>query len=166
MKIKNLTHTAISLTLIFISFILFRGSSNIVNAVTVPLVLYFNYIKFNWREYLTLILMTLIFSFLFFFQQIFFILLYALLGIFMAKLFQSDYNRYLRIIILALIFFVGFFVTLNITDFVLGTALQQMLLSLMGGNITFLVLFYLLNSFIVSFALNFFAPQIEEKIFY
>lgn len=164
MKIKNLTHTAISLALIFISFLIFRGSSNIINAVTVPLILYLNYKKFSLKEYVTLILMTLIFSLLFFFQQLFFIILYALLGIFLSKLFKSNYSFFFRMVSLTFVFFIGFFGTLNITDFILGTALQQMLLSLMGGNIFFLILFYLFNSIIISLALNFITPRIEKKL--
>lgn len=65
MKSKNISHTAFSLALIFISFMLFRGSTNIVNAVVVPIIFYLNYIKFSWKEYITLILMTLFFSILF-----------------------------------------------------------------------------------------------------
>lgn len=164
MKIKNLSHTAFSLALIFISFMLFRGSTNIVNAVVVPTILYLNYIKFSWKEYLTLILMTLVFSILFFFQQIFFIFLYALLGIVMAKLFHGDYKKIFKIIFLTKIFAIGFFVTLNLTDLILGTALQPMLLSMMGGKILYLILFYLLNSLLVSFSLNYLVPQIEAKI--
>lgn len=164
MKIKNLTHTAISLALIFISFLIFRGSSNIINAVTVPLILYLNYKKFSLKEYVTLVLMTLIFSLLFFFQQLFFIILYALLGIFLSKLFKSNYSFFFRMVSLTFVFFIGFFGTLNITDFILGTALQQMLLSLMGGNIFFLILFYLFNSIIISLALNFITPRIEKKL--
>lgn len=165
MKSKNISHTAFSLALIFISFMLFRGSTNIVNAVVVPIIFYLNYIKFSWKEYITLILMTLFFSILFYFQQIFFIFLYALLAIIMKKIFKNNYNRYLKIIILTLIFFLGFSVTLNITDFILGTELQQMFLSIVGNKIEFLVLFYLIDSIIVSSALNFLTPKIERKCF-
>lgn len=164
MRIKHLTHTAISLALIFISFMLFRGSTNLVNAITVPLVLYINYKKFSIREYITLVLMTLIFSFLFFFQQLFFIFLYAFLGIFMAKIFQKNYGFYYRTAVFTLIFSLGFSITLNLTDLVLGTALQQMLFSIMSQNISLMILFYLFNSLIVSLALNFLTPQIEKKI--
>ncbi|MGM0499681.1 MAG: hypothetical protein ACQERL_05690 [Bacillota bacterium] len=164
MQIKNLSHTAFSLALIFISFMLFRGSTNIVNAVVVPTVFYLTYIKFSWKEYLTLILMTLIFSILFFFQQIFFIFLYALLGIVLVKLFHGDYKNYFKIIILTKIFALGFFVTLNLTDFILGTALQPMFFSMMGDKLLYLILFYIVNSLLVSLALNFIVPQIEAKI--
>lgn len=164
MKIKNLSHTAFSLALIFISFMLFRGSTNIVNAVTVPTIMYLNYIKFSLKEYLALIIITLAFSILFFFQQIFFIFLYALLGIVMAKLFHGDHKKLFKIIFLTKIFALGFFLTLNLTDLILGTALQPMLLSMMGSNVLFLVLFYLVNSLLVSLALNFFVPQIEARI--
>lgn len=83
----------------------------------------------------------------------------------MKKIFKNNYNRYLKIIILTLIFFLGFSVTLNITDFILGTELQQMFLSIVGNKIEFLVLFYLIDSIIVSSALNFLTPKIERKCF-
>ncbi|PUU87737.1 MAG: hypothetical protein CI947_2116, partial [Halanaerobium sp.] len=53
MKTRELTHTAISLSLITISFILFKGTTNVFNAVTVPTILYLNYSKFSLREYTT-----------------------------------------------------------------------------------------------------------------
>lgn len=164
LEIKNLSHTAFSLALIFISFMLFRGSTNIVNAVVVPTIMYLNYIRFSWKEYLSLIIMTLVFSILFFFQQIFFVFLYAFLGLVMVKLFSGNYKRHFKIIFFTKVFAIGFFITLNLTDFILGTTLQPTLLAMMGGKISFLILFYLINALLISISLNYLVPSIEAKI--
>jgi len=164
MKTRNLTHTSISLTLIIISFMLFRGSTNIFNAVIIPLIFYLNYNKFDFKYYVTLVLLSFIIALLFFFQQLFFIFLYALMAVFIKYLFQYNYPKLIKIIILGLAFGIGFYTTLTLTDTILGTALRDVLASVAAGNIFFLVLLYTVTSVFVSMSLLIIIPQIEKQL--
>jgi len=164
MQTKKLTHTAISLTLIIISFMLFRGSTNIFNAVIVPLVFYLNFDKFDFKYFSTLILISLIIAVLFFFQQLFFIFLYALMAVFIKYLLQNNYHQLLKIIILSFGFGIGFYATLTLTDTILGTALRKVLASVAAGNIYLLILLYTVTSLFVSISLLLIIPQIEKQL--
>ena len=150
MNTRNLTHTAISLTLVIISFMLFRGSTNVFNAVTVPLIFYLNYKKFEFKHFFTLVLLSFIIALLFFFQQFFFIFFYALMAVFIKLLLQYNYHRLIKIIILTVVFGIGFYITLTLTDTILGTALREVLASVAAGNIYFLIFLYTVTSLFVS----------------
>lgn len=164
MNTRNLTNTAISLTLIIISFMLFRGSTNVFNAVTIPLIFYLNYKKFEFKSFFTLVLLSFIISILFFFQQLFFIFFYALMAVFIKYLLQYNYHKLLKTIILSLSFGIGFYTTLTLTDTILGTALRKVLASTAAGNIYLLILLYTVTSLFVSISLLIITPQVENRI--
>lgn len=164
MQTKKLTHTAISLTLIIISFMLFRGSTNIFNAVIVPLVFYLNFDKFDFKYFSTLVLISFIIAVLFFFQQLFFIFFYALMAVFIKYLLQYNYHQLFKIIILSFGFGIGFYTTLTLTDTILGTALRKVLASVAAGNVYFLILLYTVTSLFVSISLLIIIPQIEKQL--
>jgi len=164
MDTRNLTHTAISLTLVIISFLLFRGSTNVFNAVIVPLIFYLNYKKFEFKNFFTLVLLSFIIALLFFFQQLFFIFFYAIMAAFIKLLLQYNYQKLIKIIILTLVFGMGFYTTLTLTDTILGTALREVLASVAAGNIYFLILLYTATSLFVSISLLIITPQIESRI--
>lgn len=164
MQTQRLTHTAVSLTLIIISFMLFRGSSNFLNAVTIPLVFYLNFSKFDFKYFSTLVLLSFIISILFFFQQLIFIFFYALMALFIKYLLQYNYHQFIKIIILSLGFGIGFYTTLTLTDVLLGTALRNILVSVAAGNIFFLILIYTLVSLFASISLLLIIPAIEKEL--
>lgn len=144
MRINNLTLAALSLALVFVFFMLFRGATNILNSIFVPLVFFINISKFKWKEYILLITAVLILTFLFFFQQIFFVLFYALLGWVLYKLFKKKKGFILNTGLITIVNFVGFIIMFKLTDLLLGTAITKVLLSIGGGTqLGFLVVIFL-----------------------
>ncbi len=164
MNTKKLTNTAISLTLIIISFMLFRGSTNIFNAITIPLIFHLNFNRFDFKTFSTLVLLSFLIALLFFFQQLFFIFFYALMAVFIKYLLQSDHYKLIKIFILSLAFGAGFYTTLTLTDTILGTALRKVLASVAAGNIFFLILLYTVTSLFVAVSLLIIIPQIEKQL--
>lgn len=164
MKTRELTHTAISLSLITISFILFKGTTNVFNAVTIPTIFYLNYSKFSFREYSTLVLLAFITALLFFFQQLFFIFFYALMAVLIKRILAQNYSKMLSFLILTSGFGGGFYITLTLTDTILGTALRNVLASVAAGNIFFLILVYTVTSLFVSISLLIIIPEIENRL--
>lgn len=166
MNTRKLTNTAISLTLIIISFMLFRGSTNIFNAVTIPLIFHLNFSNFDFKTFSTLVLLSFIIAVLFFFQQLFFIFFYALIAVFIKYLLQYNYHKLLKIIILSFAFGIGFYTTLTLTDTILGTALRDVLAAVAAGNLFFLILLYTVTSLFVAISLLGIIPQIENQLQY
>lgn len=164
MKTRELTHTAVSLSLIIISFILFKGSTNIFNAVIVPTIFYLNYSKFSLKEFFTLILLSIIMAVLFFFQQLIFIFFYALIAVIIKKILAKSYSRVINFLILSTGFGAGFYITLTLTDIILGTALRNVLASVAAGNPTLLFLLYSFTSIFVAFSLILIIPEIDKRL--
>ena len=164
MKTRELTHTAISLSLITISFILFKGTTNVFNAVTVPTILYLNYSKFSLREYTTLVLLNFIMALLFFFQQLFFIFFYAVMAVLIKRILRQNYSKFFSFLILAVGFGGGFYFTLTLTDTILGTALRNVLASVAAGNPILLILLYSFTSSFVAAALILIIPEIDKRL--
>jgi len=162
--IKNLTQAALSLTLIFVFFMLFKGVTNILNSIFVPLVFYINISRFKWKAYLALVTATLILTFLFFFQQIFFVLFYALLGWILYKLFNKKKGFLFNTTILTLVNLISFIIIINLTDLFLGTAIIKALLSISGGTTLGLLIVFLLEALFVALSLEIIIPMVEGRL--
>lgn len=164
MRINNLTLAALSLALVFVFFMLFKGVTNILNSIFVPLVFYINISKFKWKEYIALITAVLILTFLFFFQQIFFVLFYALLGWVLYKLFKRKKGFLLNTTVLTIVNFIGFIIIINITDLLLGTAITKTLLSISGGTQLGLLIVFLLEALFVALSLVIIIPRVAGRL--
>jgi len=164
MRIKNLTLAALSLALIFVFFMIFKGVTNILNSIFVPLVFYINISKFKWKEYIVLVTAVMILTFLFFFQQIFFVLFYAILGWVLYKLFERKKGFLLNTTILTIVNFIGFIIIINITDLFLGTAIRKALLAISGGTQLGLLTVFLLEALFVAFSLVIIIPRVAGRI--
>ena len=164
MNNKSLTHSAISISLVLVSFMLFKGAANIINSIIVPIIFYINYAKFKLKDYLLMILAVFILSFLFFFKQLFFIIFYAILAWFLYYSFEKKINFLLRTIIFAAAFLFGFVTTINITDMVIGTALQKALASAAAGSNLGLILLYVVTSILIAVMLNFLGTQLNKRL--
>lgn len=164
MRINNLTLAALSLALVFVFFMLFKGVTNILNSVFVPLVFYINISRFKWKEYIALVTAVLILTFLFFFQQIFFVLFYALLGWVLYKLFKRKKGFLLNTTILTIVNFIGFIIIINITDLILGTAITKALLSISGGTQLGLLIVFFLEALFVALSLVIIIPRVAGRL--
>ncbi|MGM0437837.1 MAG: hypothetical protein ACQEQD_06165 [Bacillota bacterium] len=164
MNNNSLTHLAISISLVLVSFIFFRGAANIANSIVVPIIFYINYAKFDLKEYLIMILAVFIFSFLFFFQQLFFIIFYAILGWVLYHIFKKEINFIVRTLIFSITFLIGFVITINITDIVIGTALRKALAAVVAGSQIGVIFLYIMTSILVAVTLNFVGYQIDRRL--
>lgn len=120
---------------------LFRGTSNLLNAVTVPLMIALTIRQMKPAEIATFIMALLALSLIFFRFQIFFILLYLLLAV--AILFAKKHALpfLMRTGLLTFSAAAGFYIVVKMTDLVFGSPLERVLTALAGGNtINFLLL--------------------------
>lgn len=73
MKAEKLARSGITLTIIIISFILFRGSTSLLSGIIIPLAIYILLNDFSLSEYLTTIISATILVAIFFWTQVLFI---------------------------------------------------------------------------------------------
>ena len=132
MRTEKLARGALTLAVITISFMLFRGSTSLLNSIIVPLALYIILYDFTPGEFLTTFIAGLFLVALFFGTQIFFMMIYGLLAFLLLVLAQK--GIFLRIGLLSSGAVISFIIAIHLTDLILGTAIQQALTSLAGGS--------------------------------
>ncbi len=134
MNAEKLARGALTLTVIAISLIIFRGSISIFNSIVIPLALYLILYDFSPGEFLTAFFAAFFLVALFFSTQVFFMVSYGLLAFLLSAF--AERGIFLRIVILSLGAAVSFLIAIWLTDLILGTAIQRALTALAGGSQT------------------------------
>lgn len=150
MKTKTITRAAMALTLIFICFSIFKGTTNILNALFIPLILYFGLFKLSSREFIAVTIATMLFCFIFFKVQIIFVLAYCSLALLLIWLNNKSYGWLLAVALLTVAISVSFFIALTMTDFIFGTQINILLIRMLGGNIIAYCLLLLCEGLLIS----------------
>jgi len=166
LKIKNITFTALSLALIFVSLTLFRGATNIVNSLTVPVIIYINIREYGIRNFVILVISVLVISILFFFQQLAFIFTYALIALILNLIAKNDYSFFKSSIMISSITTVFFLLGVNLTDLIFGTAITNLYSSILGGRIYAVILIFAVQGAVIGNLLQIIVKSIEKRINY
>ena len=164
MKTNNITQSALSLALIVICFLLFRGVTNILNSILVPLVLYLNIRGQSWKVYITTMLGLVLLSILFFKHQIIFSILYGILALLLLKTIKGKKPFLIKVSILSIGAWVGFITAILVTDFILGTKIMTALLSIAGGLYAGVIVLIAVEALIVGTLLVLITPTIENRL--
>ncbi len=162
MRVKKIAQGALTLGIIFVSFMLFRGTTSIIGSFIVPLALYIFLKSFNLREQLTTIMAALLLVAVLFGTQIFFMITYGLLAFLLSVV--AEKRLLLRIVLLIAGATVSFIIAIQLTDLVLGTAIQQALTSLAGGTQAGFYLFVLVEGIITGTVLAFTSSWLEKRL--
>lgn len=150
MKTKTITRAAMALTLIFICFSIFKGTTNILNALFIPLILYFALFQLSSREFIAVTIAAILFCFIFFKVQIIFVLAYCSLALLLVWLNNKSYGWLLAVALLTVAISVNFFMALIMTDFIFGTQINILLIRMLGGNIIAYCLLLLCEGLLIS----------------
>ncbi|MGM0603602.1 MAG: hypothetical protein ACQESS_09850, partial [Bacillota bacterium] len=161
-----ITFTAFSLALIFVSLTLFRGTTNIINSLTVPIIIHINIRKYGIRNFVLLIFSALIISILFFFQQLVFIFIYALIALNLNFIQTHNYRFFKSSVIISSITSAGFLIGVNLTDLIFGTAITDVFASISGGNILVLLAIFAVQGILIGNLLLILVKRIENRIDY
>ncbi|MBF8436157.1 hypothetical protein I0Q91_03620 [Halanaerobiaceae bacterium Z-7014] len=162
MGTSKLARSALTLTLIIVSFLLFRGTISIFSSFIVPLALYIFSKDFSLVEQLTTTLAALILVTIFFSTQAFFMIAYGLLAFLLSV--TANKSMFLKILLLSLGAAVSFIIAIQLTDLILGTAIQQALTSLAGGSQAGFYLFVLIEGVITGTVLNVSSYWLEKRL--
>lgn len=162
MRTDKLARGAITLTLIIVSFMLFRGTTSIFSSFIIPLALYLFLKDFNPGEQLTTVLAALILVAILFGTQIFFMVAYGILAVLLSV--AAGKRLLLKIFLLSLGATFSFIIAIQLTDLVLGTAIKQALSSLAGGSQAGFYLFVLVEGVVTGTILAFSSLWLEKRL--
>ncbi|MGM0421245.1 MAG: hypothetical protein ACQEQG_09645 [Bacillota bacterium] len=164
MRLRNLTYSAVSLALVAVSFMLFRGVTNILNSIVVPLILYFNLRRHDWPETAVTMLALLILTGLFFMQQLFFVILYLLLSLLLGLVMHEELSRWAKITLMTAGAAFGYFITIRLSDFMLGTNIQAALLAITAGSFPRYLILLMVEALVTAVGLVLLANILRRRI--
>jgi hypothetical protein len=147
MKSKDLAYGAIAITLILVSFFIFRGMTNLVNCITVPLIFLFFTQGFDQRSSLTVATTVLLAVILLFPIQIIFILIELGMAVLLRFILRKrSMTQLLYPIIVTLLIIVG----VVLTDMLFKTQINAFVLRISGGNGFSYILIFFIEGLIIA----------------
>lgn len=135
LKTSDITLGGITIGLTMVSFMLFKGITNIFNALIIPLLLYACISRQSKKAMVITFSAFLLLCGLFFKPQLFFSIFYIALAILLAYLTRAKLRLPLRALALSGAAFVSFILAIRLTDIVLLTRIELIMLSLVQGSL-------------------------------
>lgn len=143
-SVKSITFGALTIALIVVSFSIFKGATNILNAFFVPMILFSYSINRNIIELVAVFVASIVMCALFFNLQLIFIVIYCIIALIISILNRKNIKFVLSALILSGVVSFFFWIAIFLTDFLFKTRMSEMILKLMSGN---LFLYMLLLTF-------------------
>ncbi len=163
LKTSDITLGGITIALALVSFMIFKGITNIFNALVIPLLLYCCISRQSKKAMFITFFAFLFLSGLFFKQQLFFSIFYIALAILLAYLTRVKLSLPLKALTLSGASFVSFILAIRLTDFVLFTRIELIMLSLVQGSLpAYLGIIFLQGAF-AGTSLAFLSKLIDKK---
>ncbi len=149
MKTVEVTRAGIVLTLVMVFYALFKGTSNILNALLVPLLLYTAISSFSLKGRIVLFFALIFLSAIINVWQIFFSLVYFLLAVLINLTTVWQWKLPLRIALVSVVVFISYLFSIRLTDLVFGTRIETIMLQFVGGNYFIYAAIIALEGFVV-----------------
>ncbi|MEI7884888.1 MAG: hypothetical protein WCI30_06010 [Clostridia bacterium] len=165
MKTKTITQGALVVALIMVFFLIFKGVTNIFNALLVPLSLYLVAIGKAKRDIFSIYLFFLVMCAIFFSIQIIFAIFYCGIAFLLAQLLAKKTYPLLAVISLAITTTISFGLAISLTDFFFLTEMSKIILRVINNNmITYSLLLLAEGSLVAS--LLYLTAKIARKRLY
>ncbi len=150
---KSITFGALAVALVIVSFTLFKGVTNILNALLVPLALSLVSLKLRKMEIITILICVILICFFFFYLQLFFIFFYCAISILLVFLSNKKVKSVLSVLILTVATSLSFWIAIILTDAVFATKMNTIMLNVFKGNYSLYSTMLLVEGLIVSVAM-------------
>lgn len=164
MNLKMLARGAIAVGLILVFFTLFKGATNILNALFVPLTLFITTINCKKKDLFIIFAALMIMCIALFNMQIIFMSFYFILALILIKFDKLNLRSFLHIIILATIICIGFYISIRLTDLIFLTKIYEIMIRVLKGNLALYFSILFIESLLVSLGLFFILRLIKRKI--
>lgn len=150
MKLNYLVYNILSMTLVYILFLLFKGPTNIVNALFVPLTLFVFSYKNTLKERLIFYAAVVLFSALFFSVQVFFVLVYCFIAAILSFIEEKKIRKILAFFLLTTSVSLCFYVGLVLTDLFFRTHINAIMMKILDNQLLVYFSIILLEAGVVS----------------
>lgn len=161
---SSIAQGALTIALIVVFFLFFKGVTNIINAFLVPLTLFIFSINKRNSETILLYFAVFIICALFFNLQVFFIVFYCLIAVLLKILLTKKITTLLSAAILSIANAVSFWVAIRLTDYIFLTQMGNIMLKLFNGNIYTCALVLLAEGMIVGVNQLFISRAVYRRI--
>jgi len=150
MKSKKIVLGALCLGICVLSLFLFRGVTNVLNAVVIPLSLGVFTSTMYFKEKISVYIALTIFVFVLFPLQIIFLLFYFLISLLLIYIGLWNLGFLKGFLLLSFSLTLFFTAAVFLTDLIFGSKIVQITMGLMGGNIWIYLLSVAIQAIIVS----------------
>ncbi len=166
MNVGLVAQGALAIAMVTVFFLMFRGVTNVFNALLVPLTLYAFSRGNKLEEILTVYAAVLIFVALFFKLQLIFILLYFVIAFLLDLLLRDGERRHtlMATLTISLAVSLGLWVAVVLTDDLFGTRIYEITLGMLGGNAYAYAIMLWIESFLISVGLLYFAEKLAKVL--
>jgi hypothetical protein len=161
-KASTITQGALTVTLIFVYFLLFKGVANILNALLVPLTLYVFSRGRKMSEVLAVYSVLVLICALFLNLQIIFILFYCGIAYLLSFLSNKNYHTVVSLLILAFAVSLSFWVAIMLTDYIFLTHINAIMMKILKGNLFAYALMLFAEGSLVALSLFFLSKKINK----
>lgn len=150
---KNLTISALAIALVLVSFTLFKGTTNLFNAILVPLILAIMVYRIPVKQRFITLFTAYIIVMLLFPTQIIYMFVYIGLALILINSNRNSTNItwIIRIIGFALVLFIATY----ISDYMFKLEINAFVYNLTQGRLLFFIGFYIIESIIILISVSF-----------
>jgi len=163
-KLKMITRGAMAIALIFVSFTLFKGVTNILNAFLVPLTLYLCTINQKKMQVFSLYFAVVILCSIFFNMQIFFIVFYCCIAFLLLKLREKNINTILSALALTITISFCFWIGIMLTDLIFLTQMNYIIMDALKGKIYIYGMTIIIEGALVGVGQLFISKMVVKRI--
>lgn len=164
MRLNNFVYNILALAIIYILFLFFKGPTNILNALFVPLTLLIFSFKSNFKERMIFYGTVILFSALFFNVQIFFIIAYCVIAAILRVIHVNRFKILGSILLLTVSVGFLFYLGIVLTDLVFQTQINSIMMNVLNNNILIYSIIIIIEAGFVSVFLYWFSKLFMKRI--
>lgn len=163
-KTANLARGALSLAIIIVSLVLFKGVANIINAVVIPAALYVNLRGLEAWTIVKIFIGYILMCLVLFNHQIIFALVYCVIATTLLYVSSRGLSVLVKVIVLSLVSFVCFVAGIKLTDMLFMLHIEKMMLQLLNQNYIRYYLIILAEGVIVGLCIVSITNVLEKRL--
>lgn len=164
MNVKTITQGALAISLIYIFFIIFKGPTNIINALLVPLTLYFSLMNQNIKGIIGVFSVLFLVCFLFFKVQIIFLFFYCAIALLLLILQKKKVPTFLSAVVLTGALSLSFWISIIMTDLIFLTHMSDIMLNIFKGNYLIFVMVIIFEGALVGISQLFVSKMLYKRL--
>ncbi|KAF0091473.1 MAG: hypothetical protein FD141_1262 [Fusobacteria bacterium] len=164
MRLNIFVYNILALAIVYILFLLFKGPTNILNALFVPLTLLIFSFKSNFKERMVFYGTVILFTALFFSVQVFFVIAYCFIAAILRVILVNKFRALGSLLLLTLSVGFLFYLGIVLTDLVFLTRINSIMMNVLNNNVFVYAMVIIVEAGFVSVLLFWFSKLFMRRI--